>query len=400
VNKRKTILILASTFPRWAKDSTPPFVYELSKQFVDKGRVVVLVPYSKGSTKYETMDGMTVHRFNYWPFSKKLADGAILPNLKTNKLFWLQVPFFMLFELIAIRRMIKKYNPDVIHAHWIIPQGINAVLVKKLTGWHGRIVCTTHGGDIFGLRFLDWLKKWVISNCSAVTVVSESIKLRLKDFKLETPIELIPMGVDTSKFNISQKDDTLRFKYDINGPFLLFVGRLSEKKGVEYLIRAMPEILKHLPSTKLLIAGHGELSQSLEILVNEKLGISENVIFAGGIPNSELPKYYATADIFVGPSIIARGGDREGFPVSFMEAMASKTPLVISDLEIFNSLKEPDNVIKAVEKSPNSLANSLIRLLNDKQLQNKIADNNLKLIYSDYALEVIGEKYWSVLNIS
>ncbi len=127
----KTILVLASTFPRWENDSTPPFVYELSKKFTGKSEVIVLAPFSKGAKKYEVMDGMAVHRFNYWPFANKLADGAILPNLKVNKLLWLQVPFFFLFEFFAVWSMIRKYKPDVIHVHWIIPQGIVAVTIKK-----------------------------------------------------------------------------------------------------------------------------------------------------------------------------------------------------------------------------------------------------------------------------
>lgn len=393
----KSVLILASTFPRWDGDCVPPFVFELSKQYVGKVNVIVLAPYSGGSKKYEMMDGMTVHRFNYWPFSKKLADGAILPNLKTNKLFWLQVPFFMLCELIAIRRMIKKYNPDVIHAHWIIPQGINAVIIKKCTRWQGQIVCTTHGGDIFGLQFLTRLKKWVVSNCSAITVVSEAIKEKVEDFGLTVPVELIPMGVDKHKFSPTKRDDAFREKFAINGAFLLFVGRLSEKKGVEYLVKAMPAVLAKFPDAKLVIVGHGELADTLKHLVAQELHLSCSIIFAGGIANHELPALYATADIFIGPSIVARDGDREGFPVSFMEAMACGTPLIISDIQIFSNLQHEQNAMKAREKDSESIAQNIIRLLDDQSLRQRIIDNNSVLVANTYSLDVVGKKYMNIL---
>jgi len=393
------ILVLASTFPRWQNDSTPPFVYELSKQYTNEAEVVVLAPFSKRSQKYEVMDGMKVHRFNYWPFAKKLADGAILPNLKTNKLFWLQVPFFFLFEFFAVWSMIRKYKPDIIHAHWIIPQGIVAVVLKKLLGWKGKIVCTTHGGDIFGLQFINGIKKWVVSNCSALTVVSEAIKEKIDEFGTNTPVSVISMGVDTEKFNKSKADSSLREKYGINAEFLLFVGRLSEKKGVEYLIKSMPEVLSKHPDAKLLIVGNGELETKLKKLVNDELKISNNVIFAGGIPNSELPKYYATADIFIGPSIIAEGGDREGFPVSFMEAMASGTPLITSDIDIFGELVHGENAMKAQEKSSESIAYCICSLIEDKGTVNKVVVYNNQLISEKFDLQVVGNQYIDILTL-
>lgn len=393
------VLILASTFPRRQNDSTPPFVYELSKQFVDKANVIVLVPHSRGAKKQEVLAGMEIHRFSYWPFSKKLADGAILPNLKTNKLFWLQVPFFFLFELIALLKMLKEYKPDVIHAHWIIPQGIVTVVAKKLSSWNGRIVCTTHGGDIFGLQFLNGIKKKVLNNCANLTVVSEAIKRKIQEIGItKIPIEVIPMGVDTEKFNPDKKDLSIKKKYNIKNEFLLFVGRLSEKKGIEYLIKAIPIVLKKFPDTKLLIVGEGELEKRLKNIAFNELRLKDKVAFAGGLSNTELPRYYATADVFIGPSIIAENGDREGFPVSFMETMACGTPLITSDIEIFKPLIQYKNALKAIEKSPADIASCIIKLLSDNELKNEIIKNNFALIESQYSLKVVGANYFKILS--
>lgn len=230
---KKKLLVVASTFPRWKNDTIPPFVYELSKRLTSDFEVYVLAPHSKGAKKYEVVDGMKVYRFKYW-FNKEnnLADGAILPSLKKNKFLWLQVPFFVLSEFVSIRRICKKEKIDTIHAHWILPQGFLAILYKKIFNKKVKVVITTHGGDIFGAKFANPVKKWVVNNCSGLTVVSNAIKKEVEKLgvRKDVRIEVISMGVDLSKFNPSNHSKSIKKKYGINGPFLLFVGRLSEKK--------------------------------------------------------------------------------------------------------------------------------------------------------------------------
>ena len=83
----------------------------------------------------------------------------IIPNLKKNKLLWIQVPFFILSEFLMMKKIIQKYKMETIHAHWIIPQGFIAVLYKKLFNPKLKIIITSHGGDIFGLQYLNFLKR-------------------------------------------------------------------------------------------------------------------------------------------------------------------------------------------------------------------------------------------------
>ncbi|MDO8549249.1 MAG: glycosyltransferase, partial [Ignavibacteria bacterium] len=115
------ILVMASTFPRWKNDTIPPFVYELSKRLVSNFDVYVLAPHFKGAKKYEVMDGMKVYRFQYLPekFETLAGSGGILPTLKKNKLNYLQIPFFLIAEFFALRKLVREINPNKIHAHWI-----------------------------------------------------------------------------------------------------------------------------------------------------------------------------------------------------------------------------------------------------------------------------------------
>ncbi len=314
---KKTLLVFASTFPRWKDDTNPPFVYELSKRLTDKFDVHVLAPSFPGAKDYEIMDKMKVHRFHYFfkKYEKLAGSGGILPTLKKNKWFYLQVPFFMVAEFFALKTLVRQIKPDIIHAHWIIPQGFIAALVKKFTGVP--YVVTSHGSDIMGLKGFIKPKRFTLENAKAITVVSNDLKSTvLKEINSKLNIQVIPMGIDTKLFSPRKKDLSLKKKYSINGPFLLFVGRLAPEKGIDLLIEAMPEVIKKSPESKLLIIGDGTLKKQLVKKV-EELNLKDNVLFLGWINHKDLPRYYATADILISPS------KREGYGLTMAEAVAS-----------------------------------------------------------------------------
>ena len=131
--RRKKIIVLTSTFPRWKNDTDPPFVYELSRRLVPQLDIYVLTPNYPGALQDEIMDGMEVHRFRYFykRFERLAGSAGILPTLKKNKLYYLLIPFFVLAEFWALLRLVRKIKPDVVHAHWLIPQGLVAAMVKK-----------------------------------------------------------------------------------------------------------------------------------------------------------------------------------------------------------------------------------------------------------------------------
>lgn len=366
---KKKLLVFASTFPRWKNDTIPPFVYELSKRLTADFDVHVLVPNYPGAKKEEIMDKMKVHRFRYFfrKYETLAGSGGILPTLKKSKWNYLKVPFFLLGEYFALKRAINEIQPNVIHAHWIIPQGfVTSLLPRK---YKVPFVVTTHGGDIFGLqgKVPTAMKRHTLRNAKRITVVSNAIKdeiLKKIDNKLK--IEVIPMGVDSKLFSPKKKDNSIKIKYKIGGPFLLFVGRLAEKKGVKYLIDAMPEVVNNFPKAKLMIIGTGDLEKELKDQA-KKLKIEKNIIFTGAIQNKDLPKYYATADIFVGPSVIAKGGDREGLPVTLMEAMASGCVVIASDLEGNKDIIEDGkNGFLVKQESSKDISNTVLKALSKK----------------------------------
>jgi len=319
------LLVVTSTFPRWPNDTDPPFVYELSKRLIGTFDVVVHTPHYQGALVDEQMAGMRIHRFRYFfaPFERLAGGSGIVPKLRLNKLYYLLLPIFLCAQLCSLLLLVYQFRPDVLHAHWLIPQGFLAVVVKKM--FNVPVVVTAHGADVFSLRtpLAIALKKWVVNNVNRVTAVSSALsQVLVVDTKIIRQPDIVPMGVDASLFSPCEKNETIRQKYGIHGQFLLFVGRLTEKKGVRHLVEAMSLVIRDAPEAKLLIVGHGELERQLQKQVRQ-LGLEEVVLFAGGMANVQLPAYYAAADIFIGPSVQVQDGDTEGFGLTFVEAVMS-----------------------------------------------------------------------------
>ena len=131
---KKKVLVTATTFPRYKDDTEPSFVFDLCKEMKAEYDQIVLVPSDPNAKDKEEMDGIPIMRFRY--FFKKLQrlcyEGGIRPNMEKSFLARIQAPFLFFAEFFAVRKMVKKEKIDLIHAHWIIPQGLVAYVMKKM----------------------------------------------------------------------------------------------------------------------------------------------------------------------------------------------------------------------------------------------------------------------------
>lgn len=381
----KKLLVFTSTFPRWKNDTIPLFVYELSKRLTKNFKVHVLAPNYPGAKEEEIMDKMRIHRFRYFfrRYETLTGSGGILPTIKKNKLNYFKVPFFLIGEYFALKKAVKEIKPDIIHAHWIIPQGWIASLINKKS--KVEYIVTSHGSDILGLKGFIYIKKQALENAKKITVVSTYLKreiIKNINASLKNKMEVIPMGVDTKLFNPKKRDVLIKKKYNMNGPFLLFVGRLAPEKGIDLLIEAMPKIIENNPKSKLMIIGDGILKEKIMQRIKE-LKIKDNIILTGWIQNKDLPKYYATADVFICPS------RREGSPVSYIEALVCGTPIIVGDLPISRELINGENGL-VVKQDKEDIANKVIKLLKGKFI---VKTNAKKFDWFN-----IKEKYLGVLK--
>lgn len=306
-----TILLLSSSYPRNSTDNSSIFLRHLAQGLAQEGADVhVLAPDHPLVKKIALDQHVSNHWFQYLPKNwQTLSYGSgILPNLKKKPLLYLQVPFFLISMFINLIYQCKKIKPDIIHAHWVIPQGFIAILVGKLLNIP--VVTTAHGGDAFSLNsgVLSSLKRLTLRHSQAWTSNTPATAQAFgKTNSIPTP-NIIPMGVDIELFQ-SGSGEKLANTETRN--IILFVGRLVEKKGVKYLIEAYSKLPKKNQQESILwIIGEGDEREALESQA-EKSGI-KNIKFWGQVQNNKLPDFYAAASIFVAPSIIDSKGDTEG----------------------------------------------------------------------------------------
>lgn len=398
----KKLLIISSTFPRWDNDETPVFVFELAKNLSSQNlEVMTLAPHHQGSKLKETMDGVLIYRFPYfYPFSLQQVsyEGGVLPNLKRSNLAKLQVLPFLISEFLLTLFLAIKNNVEIINSHWIIPQGFTGALVRRLTKIKKHVV-TIHAGDISLLERLPFKRQifaFIIKNSDFLVFVSQYGKDRLEKIvrsdlveEFERKTKIISMGVYTKNF---QKNDNNRHAKN-----LLFVGRLVEKKGVEYLLESIPLIRNQIPDIKLTIVGDGPLRKNLENLA-KKLAITDCVDFVGFKTGQEKINYFLSSSILVVPSIQTKNGDVEGLPVVIMEGMAAGKPVVASNVGgIKEIVRENENGFLVKPKSPSQLAERLIYLLGKPNITKQMGQISFSLA-KNYDWAVIGSKYAQIIG--
>ncbi len=385
MNQKKKLLVTASTFPRWEGDTEPRFVLDLATHMIDQFQVTALVPAAPGAEDREILEGVEVIRYHYFPIHKwetLCYPGAIVPRIKEKKIRILLVPFLFISLYFHLWKMLPDY--DIVHAHWLIPQGIVQSFFKK------PYIVTGHGGDVTSMNkgICRKLKVRCLKRAKHVTVVSEYLKKKVQELVPEINPDVISMGVDTSKFG--KQYYMPDYFGQGNKKVVLFVGRLAEKKGVTYLIEAMKNI-----DALLVIVGDGSLREDLKIQGQEinNLAKWEKVRLLGAKTHEELKVVYASADIFVCPSITARDGDQEGFGLVMLEAMASGLPIVASNSGgIVQLIKNGVNGLLCEEKNVEQLQGNISQLLYSESLKQMINLNAQESV-KQYDYTEIAEKY-------
>ena len=392
------VLMLTSSYPRGDSDNSSVFLRYLATSLVQQQvDVHVLAPDHPLVNNTELDTGVKNHCFQYLPKQwQQLAYGSgILPNLKRNKLLYLQVPFFLTAMFISLFFLCRKIKPDVIHAHWIIPQGFIAIIVGKLLKIP--VIATAHGGDAFSLNtsLLGRLKGFTLKHCHAWTSnTSATANAFGQSSHIPKPV-IIPMGVDIEHFQSGNPDKLLEQE---NKKIILFVGRLVEKKGVKYLIKAFSKLPLETQNTSVLwIIGDGDERMELEQQAKQ-LGIT-NIKFWGQIQNKQLPDYYAAASIFVAPSVIDSKGDTEGQGVILLEAMASKTPIIATTVGgIPEVITHGKTGVLVPPNDSSELSTAIQGMLINKKLSDSYMANALFEVNKTYSWKTVSQQFISAFE--
>lgn len=350
----------------------------------------MLAPHAESTSSNEVLGDVNVCRFRYlWPERCETVcyQGGALINLKQNRMNYLKLPALIFFEWAAIIKRLVRGKYDLLHSHWMLPQGFTGVLAAKPL--HVPHVITVHGSDAFGLqgKFLKVFKRFSLLGADAVTVNSSATRAQVLSIAPGlSNSHMIPMGISTGKPD-PQRVAELRLKHrKKQGPLLVFVGRLVNEKGVDDLLDALAKIQQQLPNVTALIVGDGQLRAELERMANNN-GVADCVFFTGWVKPSEVPNYLSAADIFVGPSKQSSDGRMEAQGLTFLEAMLAGTPVIATDLGgIKDSVFHEKTGLLVPENSPGAIAECVLKLKADSELRERIV-NQAKLLASKFTRE-------------
>jgi glycosyltransferase involved in cell wall biosynthesis len=319
------------------------------------------------------------HLGEFVPIIEKLGIEVILLPQKQNSVDYL--------SFLKVAKILREKKIDVIHTHNTQPL-IDGTLGALLAGVK-TIIHTDHSREFPDKRrymFAEWLLSHFVYK---MVGVSKPTSRDLITYERISPRKVVTVlnGIDGSNFGITVDKQKKRRELGITGegPVIGLGVRLSEEKGVAYLLRAMPEIIKQYPDINLVIAGKGASEKSLKREAAD-LGIEKNTLFIG--PRLDMPEVLKVLDLYVLPSL------REGLPTILLEAMAAGCPIVATDVggnHMAITHGESGSLVES--KNPGALAAEIVRVLGDEQLRNSYARRGLELFRSNFTAQAMTAQY-------
>ena len=393
----KNLLIISSAYPRYKGDVYANFVEDLVNN-IKKFNITVLAPHDYNIKKEEIVNKIKVKRFTYfYPLKLQKLAYAIIPNLKKNPILFLQLPFFLFSFLFSTLNLIKKNKFNIINSQWLLPSGLIGAICKKL--FNIKHIATTHRGDLESLNKLPFKKQianFIFNNSDYVLFVSNYSKNVFRGLinvkkNLEKKSLILPMGISLKDLKNITSINKIKKIYNIKtNKNIIFIGRLEERKGIKYLIDAMPRILKEFEFS-LFILGDGPIKNELLNKV-KSLKLQDNIKFLGHTIGKKKLDFLKLADILVIPSL------NEGLPVTLLEGLATGKAIIATNVGgISDVIKNNYNGILINPGNKDEISNAIIRLLKNPNLNKKFSNNTLKLS-KNYDWRIVSNKYESILN--
>jgi len=387
-------MMLSWEFPPRIIGGISPHVYHLSKSLARNGvKVYVITCDFPEAPRHEVVDGVDVLRVDsYKNPAPDFATWVYLMNMNMQK------------EAAALVKSLDG-KVDVFHAHdWLVANagiGLKHVFRKPLLATiHSTEIGRRNGINSDYERMIHeteaWLtyEAWKVICCSNYMVSHVRWAFGLPEDKLV----MIPNGVNVQEYTENKNTDLSQFRRRFALPeekIVLFVGRLVYEKGIHVFTNAVPKILEKV-NAKFVIVGNGYMKEPLSNLV-KGMGLAHKVVFTGFVDDETLKNLQRCADVCVVPSLF------EPFGIVALEAMAAKSPVVVSDTGGLSEIVEHDvSGVKVYPDNPDSLAWGIQRVLLDENYANRLRNNAYKRVQENYNWDIISQQtktfYAAVLN--
>lgn len=407
------VLMLTSSYPKFRGDTTAPFIESIATSIAaaktagartDGAREVevhVVLPEHRELRRGAVEDGVHFHPYRYalkkewtvWGYAEALRGDV---KLKRG-VYALALPA-LASSLMTLMRLTGREKFDVMHAHWVLPNAPAAAVVARLRKIP--LVVSMHGSDVFMAernRAFGSVARRCFEQAAWITACSDDLMQRALALGAdEGKTELIPYGADAKAFHVQAQDAArVRAELKVQGEdvMILAVGRMVHKKGFEFLVGAMPEVVQSAPNARLVLVGYGELRAELEAQAHA-LGLNGHVTFAGRVPRQEIPAYFAAADIVSVPSVRDTAGNVDGLPNVVLEGMAAGKPIVASNIAGFpDVIGDGESGLLVAERDSAALANAIVRLARDGGLRERLGARGRAEVHETLNWENVARRF-------
>ncbi|MHA1804849.1 MAG: glycosyltransferase family 4 protein [Promethearchaeota archaeon] len=312
-----------------------------------------------------------------------------LYQIKVIKKSYLWAPQFIFKTL----QFIQKANSfDIIHCNG--PKGALPLLFRKSP----RFISTIHDlGPIetrlSSISLEKFLIQQVIHKSTFITTCSKFIKEEITRYFPDvekSKIYNLYSAIEEKFRPHPQEAKKLKEKLQIDGPILLYIGRITQYKGIEDLIKAYTLVKQKIKNVTLVIGGVPDFS--MEKMYHQWKKKYEDIHFVGKVPDYQLPWYYSMGDLFITCSIAG-----EGFGLTPIEAIACGNPVICTSLRTYIEVLR-DNAIYVEPRHPKQLAERIVDLLENKDKRIKLV-NKARQFITRYTWKSVGEKLEKVYEL-
>jgi glycosyltransferase involved in cell wall biosynthesis len=295
----------------------------------------------------------------------------VFPGLRVTSRNWLIRKFEVLRNTWTFWPIVRAFDPDILHVHYISTKLLWYWGVKNLfvSPWGSDVIADYSAKTRRALR-----NRFVLRQAQVITATSHFLADVTRHYT-DKEVHVVPFGVDCQVFRPTGRINMT------SAVTLGFVKHLKVKYGPEYLIRAVEMIVRKYPQTRLLMAGSGELCSQLEGLTGH-LGLTRNVSFLGAIEHHRVPELLRNVDIFVMPSI------REGFGVAAVEAQAMEIPVVATKVGgVPEVVLDGESGILVEPGSSEQLAQAILTLIENPALRRQMGERGRGYVLANYRWE-------------
>ncbi len=398
-----TIVMLATSYPRFPGDTVGTFMEPIAHGVAARGHEVHLVlPWHPKVMRPAREGNVHFHFFRYAPHPSLNVFGyaeGLREDVALRRAAWLAAPLAALAGIRMARRVAREVGATVVHGHWVVPGGVMA----SYAAGDRPLVISLHGSDVYVAErnpLIGRVTSQVLFQAAWVTACSADLRDRAVRLGARPDrSEVIPYGVDAGRF---APDPSARSRVraalglPTDAEVVYTVGRLVRKKGFEHLVDAAARLGVTRPRLRVVIAGAGDLDAELRARA-ERNGVAGTVVFPGLVLHDEVARHLAAADLVVVPSVRDDSGNVDGLPNVVMEALASGAPIVATPAGGIGAVIE-DGVTGCLvpERDPAALADAIARLLDAPDTARRMGEAARRAVLERHGWDRVAERFEAV----